>query len=122
MANKDTSKFVTVFYSLFTVYNKHTTQRRSALLKGLVTSQNIGSLLLFFAYGVLLSRKKICEFEQSLVLKQNIYLTVSGRKSLKRRAIFPAKRLSIFFEQNQTKFKSADFFSKDFFFFFQNYS
>ena len=97
--------------------NKHTTQRRSALLKGLVTSQNIGSLLLFFAYGVLLSRKKICEFEQSLVLKQNIYLTVSGRKSLERRAIFPAKRL---FEQNQTKFKSADFFPRTFFFFFSN--
>ena len=80
---------------------------------GLVTSQNIGYLFYFF-----LRMECCCEFDQTLVLKQNIYLTVSGRKSLERRAIFPAKRLSIFFEQNQTKFKSADFFSKDLFFFF----
>ena len=83
---------------------------------GLVTSQNIGYLFYFF-----LRMECCCEFDQTLVLKQNIYLTVSGRKSLERRAIFPAKRLiSIFFEQNQTKFKSADFFSKDLFFFLSN--
>ena len=68
--------------------------------KGLVTSLNIGSLLLFFAYGGLPRGKKICEFEQHLALKQKMYSTFDGRKSLAWSKFFPAKRLSIFSVQN----------------------
>ena len=81
---------------------------------GLVTSQNIGYLFYFF-----LRMECCCEFDQTLVLKQNIYLTVSGRKSLERRAIFPAKRLlkDIFWTKPDKIQKRRLFFQGPFFFF-----
>ena len=41
--------------------------------------------------------KTCCEFEQNLVLKQEIYLTFNGRKPIAQCNVFPAKRLGIFF-------------------------
>ena len=52
-----------------------------ALLKGPGNKSKCRlSLLLFFAYGGLPKGKKFCEFEQSLVLKQNISLAFDEKK------------------------------------------
>ena len=54
--------------------------------------------------------KNFCGFEPSLARnKKYTELLVGENQSLKAR-FFPAKRLSIFFDQHQTPFKSADLF------------
>ena len=50
-------------------------------LKGLVTSQNVGYLFYFFLrMEGCRKEKNFCEFEQSLVLKQNISLAFDEKK------------------------------------------
>ena len=62
--------------------------------KGLVTSQNIGSLFYFFLrMEGCRGKKKFYGFERDLVLIQNIYVTFDGRKETAQCKIFLAKRL-----------------------------
>ena len=50
-------------------------------LKGLVTSQNVGYLFYFFLrMEGCRKEKNFCEFERSLVLKQNISLAFDEKK------------------------------------------
>ena len=81
--------------------------------KGLVTSQNIGSLLLFFAYGGLPRGKKFYGFERDLVLIQNIYVTFDGRKETAQCKIFLAKRLVYLLLNWRHNSKPQTFFSMD---------
>ena len=81
---------------LFTV---QVNKKNPRYLKGLVTSQNVGYLFYFFLrMEGCRKEKNFCEFEQSLVLKQNISLAFDEKKSRRRSKIFPAKRLRIFFD------------------------
>ena len=62
--------------------------------KGLVTSQNIGSLFYFFLrMEGCREERKFYGFERDLVLIQNIYVTFDGRKETAQCKIFLAKRL-----------------------------
>ena len=67
-------------------------------LKGLVTSQNIGYLFSFFLrMEGCRKEKKFCQFEQSLVLKQNISMAFDEKKNLVDEArFFPPKDLEFF--------------------------
>ena len=81
--------------------------------KGLVTSQNMGSLLLFFAYGGLPRGKKFYGFERDLALIQNIYVTFDGRKETAQCKIFLAKRLVYLLLNWRHNSKPQTFFSMD---------
>ena len=104
-----------LFLSSSFVFNwAHEQLKKLRFWKGLVTGQNIGSLLLFFAYGGLPRGKKFRRIWTGASVKTK-YVLYFWWEEINCR-IFPAKRLGIFSDQHKTQFKSADlFFSRDIF-------
>jgi len=84
-----------------------------AFKRGLETSRNVGSLLLFFDYVGLPKRKKFCPFEQSLARNQTYTLTFHGRNLLHSARFFPPEDLVYFWLKTRHRSKAQTFFSKD---------
>ena len=78
----DLEKLVLYVYSLLPLINSTSKLKRNPrYLKGLVTSQNVGYLFYFFLrMEGCRKEKNFCEFEQSLILKQNISLAFDEKK------------------------------------------
>lgn len=64
--------------------------------KGLVTSQNLGSLLLFLRMKGCREEKNFCRFEQHLALKQKYTCFLMGENRQHEPRFFPPKDLVYF--------------------------
>ena len=78
--------------------------------KGLVTSQNIGSLLLFFAYGGLPREKKILRIWTGSSVNKKYIRDFWWEKRNGTMQDFSRQKTCISFAQLKTQFKTADFF------------
>ena len=78
--------------------------------KGLVTSQNIGSLLLFFAYGGLPRGKKILRIWTGSSVNTKYIRDFWWEKRNGTMQDFSRQKTCISFAQLKTQFKTADFF------------